>query len=65
MTTRILRLPQVTEKTGYGRSAIWEKANIGEFPKPVRLGPRAVGWVEAEVDDWIAARIAKRDQVAA
>jgi prophage regulatory protein len=33
----------------------------GSFPRPVRIGKRAVGWVESEVDGWIEARIAERD----
>jgi predicted DNA-binding transcriptional regulator AlpA len=33
----------------------------GEFPQRVQLSERAVGWVEAEIDDWCAARIAARD----
>jgi len=33
----------------------------GTFPKQVQLGPKAVGWIEAEIDAWIAARIAARD----
>ena len=36
-----------------------EKA--GKFPKRIQLGPDAVGWIEAEVDEWIAGRISLRD----
>ena len=36
-----------------------EKA--GTFPKRVHLGPNRVGWVEAEIDRWLAARVAERD----
>jgi prophage regulatory protein len=32
----------------------------GEFPKRVRLGPRAIGWIEEEIDKWIAERAAER-----
>lgn len=58
------RMAQVTARTGLSSSTIWLKVKHGEFPQPVRIsGPsgRAVGWVSAEVDDWIAARIAERD----
>jgi prophage regulatory protein len=37
----------------------------GTFPKPVKLGPKAVGWVEEEIDAWIRARMAERDGKAA
>ena len=49
----ILRLPQVRARTGLSRSAIYLRISKGNFPKPVSLGGRAVGWVEAEVDDWL------------
>jgi prophage regulatory protein len=32
-----------------------------EFPKPVRLGPNAVGWLKSEIEAWQQARIAERD----
>ena len=56
--TKFLRLPSVKERTGISRSSIYDPAC--NFPKPVKLGPRAVGWVEAEVEDWITSRIAAR-----
>jgi len=56
-TSRILRFPQVSDRTGYKHSAIYEKIKAGEFPSPISLGSRAVGWLEHEIDAWIAARI--------
>jgi prophage regulatory protein len=58
MTTRILRLPEVTARTGLGRSTLYARIQAGEFPPPVSLGARAVGWPEADVAAWIDARIA-------
>ena len=55
---RMLRLPEVKYRVGLGRSAIYEKIKLGEFPAPVRLGPRAVAWISEEISSWIAARIA-------
>ena len=49
----ILRLPQVRARTELPRSTIYLRIAKGNFPKPVSLGGRAVGWVEAEVDDWL------------
>lgn len=54
---RILRLPQVKERTGLGRSSIYLKENDGIFPQRVSLGARSVGWLESEIDQWIANRI--------
>ena len=54
---RFLRLPEVLARTGLSRSTIYVRLDEGRFPRPVSLGGRAVGWIEAEVDDWIRARI--------
>lgn len=59
---RILRLRDVLDSTGLGRSTIYAYIEKGLFPKPVSLGERSVGWVESEVLDWILARIEQRDE---
>lgn len=65
MSKRIIRLREVKAKVGKGHSSIYEDMNNGNFPKSVPLGKRAVGWIEEEVDRWIDARIAARDQAVA
>ncbi len=57
--TRFLRLPEVMERTGLSRSTIYVRVAAGRFPRPVALGGRAVGWIEAEVDEWVRERIAE------
>jgi prophage regulatory protein len=54
MANAILRLPAVKTRTGLSRSSIYLWIAHGKFPAPVSLGARAVGWVESEVDDWVA-----------
>lgn len=54
---RILRLPQVIEMTGLGRSKLYELQAEGSFPMRVKIASRSVGWVEAEVQAWLAGRI--------
>ena len=56
---RILRLPEVMARTGLSRSTIYVRLAEGRFPRPVALGGRAVGWIEAEVDEWVRERIAE------
>jgi prophage regulatory protein len=56
---RFLRLPEVLERTGLSRSTIYVRLAEGRFPRPVRLGGRAVGWIEAEIGEWVAERIAE------
>lgn len=58
---RIIRLSEVLANTGLARSTVYKYVADGSFPKPVSLGDRAVGWVESEVQEWILARIAQRD----
>ena len=59
MAHKILRLRSVTARTELSRSCIYRFVTLGKFPKPIRLGPRAVGWLEAEVEAWIEKRIAE------
>jgi len=58
---RIIRLKEVIYSTGLARSTIYKYIGEGCFPKPVSLGDRCVGWVDAEVQEWILARIKERD----
>jgi prophage regulatory protein len=53
----ILRLPAVKASTGLSRSTIYLRITEGTFPKPVSLGGRAVGWLEAEIQKWLQERI--------
>ena len=56
--TIILRLPDVMRRTGKSRSTVYAECTAGLFPRPVRLGLRAVGWPAHEVDQINTARIA-------
>ena len=53
---RILRKPEVLAKTGLSNNTIARLEAAGRFPVRRRISPRAVGWVESEVDAWIARR---------
>ncbi len=57
MTHTILRLPNVKASTGLSRSTIYLRISQGTFPKPVKLGGRAVGWVQTEVQEWLQRQI--------
>jgi len=50
----ILRRPQVEKRTGLTKSGIYFLMSNGSFPRPVPLGTRAVGWIEAEVSAWLS-----------
>ncbi len=55
---QICRLPEVLQRTGYRRSTLYARIRAGEFPRPIALGVRAVGWPSSEVEAVLAARIA-------
>jgi len=56
-SVRMLRLPEVVNRTALSRSQIYRLIELGTFPKQVALGERSAGWVEEEVDGWLRARI--------
>ena len=70
---RLIRLPEVLSRTGYGRTSIYRKMEEGTFPKCLKLGGpikdhtqfdcRAIAWIEDEVDQWIESRIEEREYV--
>lgn len=53
---RIIRRPEVEDRTGLSRSTIYAMMAEGRFPQPVRLGKRAVGWTQTSIGDWLDAR---------
>ena len=62
----IIRLPRVKSRTGLSRAGIYagmtkDAGDPDAFPKSVPIGPRAVGWIEDEIDAWVARRIERRD----
>ena len=54
---RFIRLPQVIEMTGMGKTFIYARISDGTFPKQIQLGSRSVVWNEREVIDWMKAQI--------
>lgn len=57
---RILRLPAVKYRTGLSRSCLDRMEQRGDFPRRIKLGMHAVGWLESEVSRWIAVRARTR-----
>ena len=60
--TNILRLPDVMRRVGLKHAAIYLMIAQGNFPKQISLGARSVGWLESEIDDWLAVSISARRQ---
>ena len=57
MSHKILRLPTVKELTGLSRSTLYLRISKNEFPSPISLGGRAVGWLEGDVNAWLAEKV--------
>lgn len=56
----ILRLKDLQQRIKLSRSTIYAKIAAGDFPSPITLGPRAVGWLESDIQKWITSRILKK-----
>lgn len=50
---RIIRFPELAKLTGMSRSTIWRREKQGEFPSPVKIGKRCVGWKKSEIKNWM------------
>lgn len=57
----LLRLPAVMSRVGLSRSTIYARMSEGTFPKAVKLGARAIGFVQAEIDEWLRSAVKLRD----
>ena len=59
---RVLKIKEVLLKTSLGKTAIYALIKTSDFPKPISLGIRSVGWIEEEIDAWILEKIGLRDR---
>ena len=57
MSYKVLRLSAVKESTGLSRSTIYLRIANNEFPKPISLGGRSVGWLEEDIHQWLEKKI--------
>ena len=55
---KLIRRKKVEEITTLSRSRIYYLMQQDQFPKPISLGKMSVAWIEAEVQEWVSARIA-------
>lgn len=60
MNNSVIRFPEVKSRCGISHSNIYNQINQGTFPKPIRLGERAVGWLSSEIDDWLSRKAEER-----
>lgn len=58
-TTTLIKLPEVKRRTTLSTSEIYRRLEAGTFPKQIKLGAKAVAWLEHEVNAWIDERVAE------
>ncbi|WP_367346504.1 helix-turn-helix transcriptional regulator [Stenotrophomonas bentonitica] len=57
----LLRLKEVSARTGLAKNTIYDRIRRKEFPAQIDLGGNCVAWSEDEIDAWIEAKLAARD----
>lgn len=55
-----MRRPEVERTVGLSRSAIYAAMDRGDFPRPIKIGRRAVGWKASDVTNWLESRLISR-----
>jgi len=58
---RIIRKPELLERTGLSDTTIWRLERKGMFPERLRIGGNAVGWLASEFESWLAERAETRN----
>ena len=56
MESQILRCPEVVKLTGLSKATLYRAVHAGEFPRPVRLSKRAIGWRKESIQRWLETR---------
>lgn len=54
--TQVMRIRELTAHVGLSKTTIYAQVAAGEFPRPIKLGPRATGWIAADVARWVESR---------
>ena len=60
----IVKINAVKQQTNLSAASIYRLAKQGDFPKQIKLGVKASGWLQCELDDWIQSRLNARDEEA-
>lgn len=65
MSNTLIRFHEAQRRTGYSKAWLYRLISEHRFPQPVKIGSRAIAFIESEVDEWINQRIAvSRGEVA-
>ena len=53
---KVLRAPETADRLGVSLATLWRWETAGHIPQRIRVGPNVCGWIEEEIDDFIASR---------
>ncbi|AIN12659.1 TPA: AlpA family transcriptional regulator [Yersinia enterocolitica] len=59
MSQSLIRLSEVQRRTGYSKAWIYRLLKEERFPASIKIGSRAIAFIESEIDEWINQRIAE------
>lgn len=62
MSKTLIKISEVSNRAGICKSYIYKLISQNRFPRPVKVGSRAIAFVESEVDEWVDARIEERNK---
>ena len=62
MTKKVIRRGEVEARIGLACSTIYAMMADGKFPRPVKIGRRAVGWIEEDVNNWLSNKITQQSE---
>jgi len=61
MELKLIRLPEVINRTGLSRSSIYQLMRTGDFPENIKLSQRSVAWESRAIDEWIHLKISGKN----
>lgn len=64
MSQSLIRLSEVQRRTGYSKAWLYRLMADKRFPASVKIGTRAIAFIESEIDEWVEQRIAESRQSA-
>ena len=59
---KILKVKQVAAEMNMSIPQVYKLVSLGKFPKQIKLGERASGWLKSELDSWLQSRVDERDE---
>ncbi|MEX9921726.1 helix-turn-helix transcriptional regulator [Proteus mirabilis] len=59
MSQSLIRFSEVQKRTGYSKAWLYRLMSQQRFPAAIKIGTRSIAFIESEIDEWIANKIAE------